>query len=665
MLSMALSSCTHSGTKEDSFNYFADRFADVRILRYQVPGFETLTLRQKKLAYYLSQATLSGRDILTDQFYKHNLRIRKTLEEIYEKYRGNREEEQFKQFIVYLKRVWFSNGIHHHYSTEKIIPSFRPEYLASLIHETPNGEWPLFHGQDKNAFIAWISKVLFDTSFEAKRVNLDASKGLISGSANNFYEGVSDDEVEKYYNSIRTDDESPIEYGLNSKVVKENGNIVEKVWKKGGMYSPAIEKIIYWLEKARTVAENDQQKKAIAMLIEYYSTGDLKKWDEFNILWVHDTTGSIDFINGFVEVYGDPLGIKGTWEGVVQLIDTDGTKRAEILSKNAQWFEDNSPVDKRFKKTVVKGITARAVHFIQLGGDCYPYAPLGINLPNADWIRKVHGSKSVTVTNIIDANFNASLHDGFLEEFAWSSQEVELARTYYSKGFALEVDMHECLGHASGQLLPGISTDMLKNYYSTLEEARADLFALYYIMDEKLIELHLMPSPDMGKAVYDAFIRNGLLTQLTKIELGKTLEESHMRNRQLLCQWAMEKGKADKVIERKQKDGKTFFVINDYIKLRNLFGALLQEIQRIKSEGDFEAGKQLVETYGIHIDYDLHKEVLERYQKLNLAPYTGFINPVLTPVINAETITDIKIEYPADYAAQMMYYSKNYSFLQP
>lgn len=653
-----------NGEVKDTFKYKTEQFADVKILRYQVPGFEKLSLNQKKLLYFLSQAALSGRDIIYDQNFKYNLTIRRTLEAIVDKYTGDRKSDEFAKFMIYTKRVWFCNGIHHHYSSDKFLPEFSKEYFKELAQNSPGGAFPLDKGETVDQLLEKIIPIMFDAKLFPKRISLDPSKDMITNSACNFYENITQQEAENFYNGI-IDKKSatPISYGLNSKLVKENGKIFEKVYKVGGMYGAAIEKIVYWLEQAATVAENENQKAGLLKLIEYYKTGNLKTWDDYNVLWVQDLQSAVDYVNGFIEVYGDPLAMKATWESVVNFKDEEATKRAEAISKNAQWFEDNSPVDPRFKKKEVKGVTAKVITVVQLGGDCYPSTPIGINLPNANWIRKQHGSKSVTMDNITYSYDQSSLGSGMLQEFCFSKDEIERAEKYGYIAGNLTTDLHECVGHGSGQLLPGVSSEALKNYHSALEEARADLFALYFIMDQKMVDLGLMPNLDVAKAEYDSYIRNGLMTQLTRIELGKDIEQAHMRNRQLIAKWVFEKGEKDKVIERKTKDGKTFFVINDYNKLRTLFGELLKEMQRIKSEGDFNTGKAMVEKYAIKIDPALHKEVKERYEKLKLAPYAGFINPLLEPVMKGKEIIDIKLSYPTDFAKQMMYYSKNYSFL--
>ncbi len=670
MMSVILFSCdikTEKQTEDqpnDEFKFLIDQFDDLKIMRYQIPDFEILTLEQKKLVYYLSQAALAGRDIIFDQNFKHNLCIRRTLEAIVENYNGDKENAEYNNVMVYLKRVWFSNGIHHHYSTEKFTPDFSKEYFAELVNAVNESKLPLQDGETKEDLISKLTPLMFDTAIASKRVCQDSEMDMIVNSANNFYEGVTQEEVEKYYSAIiDITDITPVSHGLNSKVVKEDGKVVEKVYKIGGMYTEAIEKIVYWLEKASTTTETAVQKAAMEKLIEYYKTGDLRTFDEFNILWVNDLESEVDYVNGFTEVYGDPLGMKATWESVINFKDKIATERAIIISDNAQWFEDNSPTDPRFKKKEVKGVSAKVITVAQLGGDCYPSTPIGINLPNADWIRAEYGSKSVTMENITFSYDKASEGNGFLEEFVYSQEEIGLAKKYGFIAGNLHTDLHECLGHGSGQLLPGVSTDALKNYHSPLEEARADLFALYYLMDKKMVDFGLMPSLEVAKVEYNGYIKNGLMTQLTRIELGKSIEQAHMRNRQLIAKWCYEKGVAENVILMEKRDGKTFVFINDYEKLRGIFAELLIEVQRIKSEGDYEAGKSLVENYGVKVDYELHKEILDRFKKLNLAPYGGFINPVLVPVKENGEIIDIKVEYPDNYTDQMMEYSKKYSFL--
>jgi len=648
---------------EDQFQWKIDEFADIRILRYQIPDWDSLTLKQKELLYYLGEAALCGRDIMFDQNFKHNLAIRKTLEAIYNGYEGSREVEEWGKFMVYLKRVWFSNGIHHHYSTDKILPDISKEYFAELIGNTPQKFFPKELG-DRNEILEKFTPIIFDPAIAAKRVNQQDGVDLITTSANNYYEGVTQKEVEKFYAKMaKPNDPTPISYGLNSKLVKENGVIKEKVWRVDGMYGEAIGRNVYWLEKAAGVAENEHQALIINTLIDYYRTGDLSLFDKYSILWLQDTVSQVDFVNGFIEDYGDPMGIKASWESLVNVKDLESTRRTTLLSENAQWFEDHSPISSEFKKKEVKGISAKVINATTLGGDCYPVTPIGINLPNADWIRKEHGSKSVTIENISYANDRASIGSGFLEEFAWDQAEVELHRKYSLLAGSLHTDLHECLGHGSGQLAPGVAGDELKQYGSPIEESRADLFALYFIMDPKMVELGIMPNLDAAKAEYNSYIRNGIMTQITRIELGKDVEQAHMRNRQLIARWCYEHGKKDNVIEKRIRDGKTYFVINDYDKLRTLFGELLKEIQRVKSTGDFEGAKDLIETYAVKIDYDLHKEVLERFAKLNIAPYAGFVNPKMIPQYDGDTIIDIKLEYPMDYTKQMMEYSENYSYL--
>lgn len=648
------------------FKFLTEQFADLKLIRYQIPGFENLSPRQKELLYYLSEAALSGRDIVWDQNYRHNLRIRKTLEAIINTYSGEKKGEEWDQFMVYTKRVWFSNGIHHHYSTLKFLPDFSTDYFASLVKKSDASQLPLEEGQKVEDLIAFLTPILFDPAVDAKRVNKDPNADLLLTSAGNYYEGVTQKEAEDFYAAMENkNDSTPIWYGLNSKLVKENGKLTEKVWKVGGMYGSAIERVVYWLSKAVTVAETDIQKKAFEKLIEYYQTGDLRKFDEYNILWVQDTAALVDAVNGFIEVYGDPLGHKATYESVISFKDLDATRRIAAISGQAQWFEDNSPLMEDHKKKNVKGISAKVITVVTESGDASPSTPIGINLPNADWIRKIHGSKSVNLGNIVNAYAEAGKGSGMLDEFAYSKEEIELDKKYGTLAGNLHTDMHEVIGHASGQINPGIGSpkQTLKNYASTLEEARADLVALYYIMDKKLVDIGVMDHLDVGKCEYNSYIRNGLMTQMVRLKPGEDIEEDHMRNRQLVAAWAYEKGKGDKVIEFVKKDGKTFVRINDYAKLRVLFGELLREIQRIKSEGDFEAGKNLVETYGVKVDQTLHAEILERYKKLNIAPYGGFINPKLVPVMEGEKVVDVKVEYPETFMGQMLDYAKNYSFL--
>jgi dipeptidyl-peptidase III len=650
----------------DTFQYITDQFADLRILRYQVPGFEELTAKQKELLYYLYEAALSGRDIIYDQNFKHNLRIRRTLEGIVTHYTGDRKSAEFQQFLTYAKRVWFSNGIHHHYSNNKIQPEFSPAYLAQLIKNSPKATFPLQKGETLDQFISFLSPLVFDAKVAAKRVNLAAGQDLLKTSANNYYEAVSQKEAEAYYAKIiDKNDPRPISYGLNSKLVKQNGNIVEKVWKVGGMYSPAITKIVYWLEKASGVAENDKQKLALDKLIQYYKTGDLRTFDEYSIAWVNDTDSRIDVVNGFIEVYGDPLGYRAAYESVVSIKDLEATKRIKAIGDQAQWFEDHSPIKPEHRKKNVTGISAKVITAVVEAGDAAPSTPIGINLPNANWIRQEHGSKSVNLGNIVYAYNQAASKSSALTEFAFSAAEVARARQYGALADNLHTDMHEVIGHASGQINPGVGTpkQTMKNYASAIEEGRADLVALYFLMDPKLVELGIIPSLEVGKAEYDKYIRGGLITQLSRIAPGEDIEEAHMRNRQMVAKWAYEKGKADNVIEKVVRDGKTYFKINDYQKLRDLFGQLLRETQRVTSEGDFEGAKNLIENYGVKVDQDLHQEVLARYAKLKDAPYSGFIQPKLTPVVQNGRIVDVKISYPANFVQQMLEYGKNYSFL--
>ncbi|MCX6243997.1 MAG: dihydrofolate reductase [Bacteroidetes bacterium] len=650
------------------FRWITEQFADAKILRYKVPGFDSLSLKQKELIYYLNQATLCGRDITYDQNCKYNLLIRKTLEAIYTGYNGDRTVDDFKKFTVYLKRVWFSNGIHHHYSTDKFFPEISKEYFASLVEGTDPKLLPLKQSQSVADFTNEITPLIFDPFIAPKRVNQNPDVDMVAGSATNFYEGVTQKEAENFYNEMKKNAgkkglDTLVAFGLNSKLVKENGKAAEKVYRVGGMYGRAIEKIVFWLSKAMNVAENPEQRAFIAKLVDYYRTGDLKTWDEYNILWVKDKDSRVDFINGFIEVYGDPLAKKGMWEAITNFKDLEATKRTETLSKNAQYFENNSPVDPKYRKKEVKGVTAKVINATMLGGDSDPTTPIGINLPNAQWIRKEYGSKSVTIDNITYAYDQASQGNGFLEEFAWSKEEIDLAKKYGYLAGSLTTDLHECLGHGSGQMMKGVASESLKNYHSTIEEARADLFALYYIKDKKMIDLGLVPSEDVARAEYNSYIRNGLMTQLVRVHLGKDVEEAHMRDRSLIAHWVYEKGKEKNVIEKVVKDGKSYFRINDYDQLHVLFGRLLGEIQRITSEGDYPAAKALVEAYAVKVDMDLHKEVLERYQKLNIAPYSGFINPVYTPVVKNGVISDVKVTYLEDFTTQMLNYSKNFSFL--
>ena len=654
-----------STVETDKFDYTVEQFADLQILRYRVPGFEQLSLKQKELVYYLTEAALQGRDILFDQNGKYNLRIRRALEAVYTGYTGDKSSADFKALEVYLKRVWFSNGIHHHYGSEKFVPGFTPEFFKQALASVDSSDLPLAEGQTLAQFCDEIFPVIFDPAVMPKRVNQADGEDLVLTSACNYYEGVTQKEAEDFYNALKNpNDETPVSYGLNSRLVKENGKIQEKVWKVGGLYGQALEKIVYWLQKAEGVAETPEQKAVIAKLIEYYETGDLKTFDDYAILWVKDLNSRIDFVNGFTESYGDPLGMKASWESLVNFKDLEATHRTEVISSNAQWFEDHSPVDKQFKKEEVKGVSAKVITAAILAGDLYPSTAIGINLPNANWIRSQHGSKSVTIGNITDAYNKAAHGNGFNEEFVYSQAELDNINKYADLTDELHTDLHECLGHGSGKLLPGVDPDALKAYGSTIEEARADLFGLYYVADPKLVELGLLPDTDAYKAQYYTYLMNGLMTQLVRIEPGNQIEEAHMRNRALIARWVFEKGNADKVVELTKKDGKTYVVVNDYAKLRTLFGDLLAEIQRIKSTGDFEAARQLVENYAVKVDPVLHAEVLERYKKLNLAPYKGFVNPKYEAVTDASgNITDVKVTYDEGYAEQMLRYSKDYATL--
>lgn len=642
----------------EDFKYDVDRFADIQVLRYQVPGFENLSLKQKKYVYYLTEAALNGRDILFDQNYEHNLLIRNLCEAIYINFSGDKADKDFKSFEKYLKQIWFANGIHHHYSMDKFKPDFSKSFLSNQLK---NLEKKGYHFSNETKEL--VPKIIFDANYKNKRVNQNSNEDIVITSACNLYSGVTQKEVENYYNSIKVpNDTTPISYGLNARVTKKDGKVTEEVYKVGGLYDSQIQKIVYWLNKAKEVAENELQKQYIGKLIEYYETGNLRKFDEYSILWVQDTNSIVDFINGFIESYGDPLGMTGSWESIVNFKNIEASNRTQIISDNAQWFEDNSPIDKKFKKDTVTGVSAKVITAAILAGDSYPSTPIGINLPNADWIRASHGSKSVSIENITDAYDAVASNNGFNDEFAYSSVEIELLKKYLSIADKLHTDLHECLGHGSGQLLPGVDPNALLEHGSTLEETRADLFALYYLADPKLIELGIFNNPDTYKAEYYKYIMNGLLTQNMRIELGKDIEEAHMRNRKLISEWAYQKGKKDNVIEYVKRNNKTFIKINDYSKLRELFGQLLTEVQRIKSEGDYAAGKNLVEKYGIKIDRNIHQEILDRNAKLNIAPYKGFVNPVYTPVYNdLGDIIDINISYDEDYVSQMLRYSNEYS----
>ena len=638
--------------QSEDFNYSDERFADLQLLRYRLNGFESLTAQQKQLVYYLSEATLWGRDITFDQFGKYNLRIRKMLEVVFARYQGNRESEDFKALEIYLKRVWFSNGIYHHYGCEKFVPGFAESFLREMLAAVGENE----------ADYEDLFPVIFDPEVLPKRVNKADGVDLVKTSACNFYDGVSQQEVEAYYASVKdASDPEPLSYGLNSTLVKREGRIMEDKWCAEGKYGETIRHITYWLRKAMGVAENDDQRTYIATLIRYYETGDLRLFNLYCIQWVTEHRSRVDFINGFIEVYGDPLGLKGSWEGIVEYKDLEATKRTQTISDNAQWFEDHSPVDPRFRKPKVKGVTANVICAAMLGGDEYPSTAIGINLPNADWIRAEHGSKSVTIGNLTDAHNKAAHGNGFREEFVVDAETIALIDKYGDVCDDLHTDLHECLGHGSGQLLPGVDPDALKNYGNTIEEARADLFGLYYIADEKLVELGLTPDMEAYKSQYYTYMMNGLLTQLTRIKPGHQIEEAHMRNRALIAHWCYAHGDA---IELLKRDGKTYIRINDYQQLRRLIAELLAEIQRIKSEGDFESARELVERYAVKVDADLHQEILDRYAKLNLAPYKGFLNPVMRPIEDSDgQIVDVELDYTESYTDQMLRYSRDYSVM--
>ncbi len=674
ILGIVTMSCSSEKKVEpDNFKYYSESFADLRIQRYNVPGFDDLTLNQKRLVYYLYKAALSGRDIIYDQNYKNNLYIRRTLEAVIRTYNGDRNSADFQKFMVYVKRIWFSNGIHHHYANKKFLPEFSVEYFKQLIAGSDEYELPLQNSETPDDLVKKLIPILFDPNVDAMKVNQNPKVDLIKSSAVNFYEGVTQKEAEEFYKSLANpNDPEPVSLGLNSKLVRLDGKIAERHYKTNSIYAEAIKQIVSWLNKAVEVAENENQKKALQLLIEYYETGDLKKWDEYNIAWVKDTSSVVDVVNGFIETYNDPLGYKATYESYVSIQDKEATKRIKAISDNAQWFEDNSPIMNEHKKKNVKGVSAKVITVVVESGDASPSTPIGVNLPNSNWIRKEYGSKSVNMGNIVHSYNMFSNTSGVLEEFAYSKEEIERSKKYAALADDLHTDMHEVIGHASGQMNPGVGEPhaTLKNYYSTLEEARADLVALYYLMDQKLVDLGVMPSLEAGKSAYDGYIRNGLMVQLARVQPGENIEEAHMRNRQLIAMWAFEKGKNEKlpngktgVIEKISQNGKTYFVINDYAKLRNLFGQLLKEIQKIKSEGNYNAGKELVENYGVKVDQQIHKEVLERYKKLNIAPYAGFINPELVPVVKDNEIIDVKIEYPEDFTKQMLKYAKEYSFL--
>ena len=648
---------------DSTFNVEAQAFADIQVLRYQVPGFNGLSLQQKKLAYYLYEAALSGRDMIYDQKSRYGILLRKTVEAVYGTYKGDKNSDDWKKFEVYCGRFWFSNGNHHHYSNEKFIPECSFEYFTSIIKNCDTTQLPKDNGESTDAFLARIKPMVYDMKFDPKVVDQRPNIDNVANSSNNFYEGVTQKEVETFYSKFPTSGNEP-SWGLNSKVVKENGQVAEKVWKSGGMYGAAIDKIIGWLQKASAVAEDTTQKKSLDLLIQFYKTGDLKVWDDYNIAWVH-TASRIDAVNGFIEVYLDAIGKKGSYESTVSLKDMEETKRIEAIANQAQWFEDNSPIMPEHKKKTVKGITGKAITVIVESGDAAPSTPIGINLPNAEWIRKEHGSKSVSLTNIIHSYNVVSAKSGMVDEFGANDTVIQRMKKYGALASDLHTDMHECIGHASGQINPGVETTdkTLKNYASCLEEARADLVGLYYLMDKKLVDIGVMPDMDVAKAGYDNYMMNGLMTQLTRLKPGEQLEEAHMRNRALNAHWVYEKGKKDNVVAFVTKNGKTYVQVNDYNKLRDLFGQLLKEIQRIKSEGDYNAGKNLVENYGVKVDAKLHKEVLERFAKLNIKPYRGFIQPKFTPVMNGNDITDVKVEYPDNFYQQMLDYGKNYGYL--
>ena len=652
---------------KEEFSYIVDQFADLQILRYQVPGFENLSLRQKQLLYHLSEAALMGRDILFDQNGRYNLVIRRTLEAVYQYGTVDKSSVDYQAFEVYLKRVWFANGIHHHYGEDKFIPGFSEAFFDAAVRSVDVSLLPLKAGETVDTLLARLKPVIFDSTVMPKRTVQSGDTDWIQASANNYYgEDVTQAEVEAFYGKMKAEGDSrcPLSYGLNSRLEKENGQLVERVWKVGGLYSEAIERIVAELEKAAAFAENEKQRQIIATLIDYYRTGDLRTFDAYSILWIEDTDSQVDFVNGFIETYGDALGLKASWESTVNFRNEEATRRTQTISENAQWFEDHSPVDQRFKKEQVKGVSAKVITVTMLGGDCYPSTPIGINLPNADWIRRDHGSKSVTIENIMEAYDKASQGSGFSDEFVWSDEERNRIKAYGFLTDMLHTDLHECLGHGSGQLLPGTDPDALKAYASTLEEARADLFGLYYLADPKMQELGLVPDGEAFKAEYYKYMMNGLLTQLVRIEEGKDVEEAHMRNRQLIARWVFEQGAADKVVELKKSEGKTFVVINDYQQLRALFGKLLAEVQRIKSEGDYDAGRSLVENYGVKIDPVLHHEIRERYVRLHLSPYKGFVNPIMREVKDdSGHVTDITLDYTEGYAEQMLRYSRDYSYL--
>ena len=659
---MSMTACSSVATDGEQ-PWIVDRFDDIKVIRYEVPGFDELPLAEKELVYYLAEAAKCGRDILFDQNCKMNLPVRRTLECIYNNYSGDRESQEWKALEKYLKKVWFANGIHHHYSNDKFTPEFTPAYFDEVCAAVGQEAF----GEELSAMRDDVREVIFNPAIYSSKLNQKEGVDLIASSCNNYYdfENLTQKEVEKFYaRMIDHNDPTPISYGLNSKLVKDpkTGRISERVWKVGGMYSAAIEQIVYWLEKAAAVAA-EPQKSTIEALISYYRTGNLREFDRYNVMWVKDTVSNVDFVNGFIEDYGDPMGRKASWEANVNFMDKQACHRTEVISENAQWFEDNAPINPAYKKKVVKGVSAKVITVGMLGGDCYPATPIGINLPNADWIRRDHGSKSVTIDNITYAYDKAAHGNGFLEEFMLREEDRARIDKYGKLADDLHTDIHECLGHGSGQLAPGVKGGELKSYGSTLEEARADLFGLYYLGDEKLVELGIIPTTDVAKAQYSEYIMNGMMTQFSRIELGKDVEESHMRNRKLIAEWCYEKGKADNVIEWVKKDGKSYVVVNDFARLRELFGEMLYEVQRIKSEGDYEAGRALVEAYAVKIDPELHKEVLERYGALGIEPYGGFVNPEYELIEQDGKLVDIKVTYPANYVEQMLHYSEDYSFL--
>ena len=661
---VSMAACGNGASQEDSFRYLIDEFADIKIMRYRIPGWDSLSLQQKQYAYHLGEAAKYGRDIIWMQNYRYNLPVRHLVEDILDRYDGDRECEEFRKFTVYAKRLFFSNGMHHHYAEDKFFPECSREYFASLLSAV--GDDGSYIDPEDSTQVDLI-EVIYNPEIAPQRKSTDRSGDIVKQSAVNYYKGVTRDEAERFYAAmVDPADSTPVSYGLNSRLVKDaDSTIREEVYKVGGLYGPALEKICGELRKAAFYAENDVQKKYIDLLIDYYMTGDLNLWDEYNIEWLRDTAGTVDFVNGFVEDYNDPLGRKASWESVVNIKDHEASRRTETISSNAQWFEDHSPVDPRFRKEQVKGISAKVIDATTLGGDCYPSTPIGINLPNADWIRKDYGSKSVTIANITHAYNLAALEspNSILAEFAWDEEEVAMAKKYLSITDEVHTDLHECLGHGSGQLLPGVSANALGEYNSTLEETRADLFGLYYIADPKLVELGILPDGEAYKVQYANYIRNGLMVQFTRVELGRQNTEAHMQNRKLIAEWCYENGLEDNVIEKKVRDGKTYFTVNDYEALRGLFGRLLGEVQRIKSEGDYEAGKALVEKYAVNIDPELHREVKERYAALGLKPYGGFVNPEIVPVEENGRVVDYRIEYVDDYLGQMLHYGRSYSTL--